>query len=250
MHWRISDDVKNAAPDDWDGRSGALTGFRFCQKAALDDETVRCIDGFPICQKGCTWQWDCQMHWRIFDLPENCTLIIECIGGLTGFAKKLHLTLKRSDALTGFRYCQKGCIWFWNSQTHWRIFDFWRRQIGRRTDGTADRQAGRNVKWNDACWLLKQANWFAKNGENNDSVVTFLKNVLNRNYQQIADRDVFRKRAKCLKKKINDSEIVNKTADRDAFKERANWVEKKKKDNTSTWSSHSQKEPPNLWHRA
>ena len=52
--------------------------------------------------------------------------------------------------------------------------------------------------------------------------MTFLGNVLNRNCQQTADRDAFRERAKCLKKKINDNEIVNKTTDRDAFRKRVN----------------------------
>ena len=58
--------------------------------------------------------------------------------------------------------------------------------------------------------------------KNNDSIVTFLRNVLNRNCQQTIDREVFKERVKNLKKKINDNEIVNKTIDRDAFKKRAN----------------------------
>ena len=65
---------------------------------------------------------------------------VKCIDGFSDFAKKLHLTLKRSDALTNFRWCQKGCTlmiectdgfsvlsesctWRWNGQMHWRIFD-------------------------------------------------------------------------------------------------------------------------------
>ena len=74
--------------------------------------------------------------------------------------------------------------------------------------------------------------------KDNDSVVKFLGNVLNR-LQQTTDRETFKKRAKNLKKKINDNETVNKTTDRETFRKRANWIEKK--NNTSTWSSHQQK---------
>ena len=88
--------------------SNALTNFR-CQKCCIRrlKRSVRCTDEFSILSENCIWRWNDQMHWRVFD-----------------FVKKLHLTLKRSDALTDFRWCQKGCIWLWNSQIHWRIFDF------------------------------------------------------------------------------------------------------------------------------
>ena len=110
--------------------------------------------------KNCIWLWNNQMHWRVFDFvrrlhltlkrsdaltnfrwcQKGCTLMIECIGGFFDFVKKLHLILKQSDALTisdyvrkvaswwsnalaGCRFCQKNCIWLWNNQMHWRIFN-------------------------------------------------------------------------------------------------------------------------------
>ena len=66
---------------------------------------------------------------------------VECTNEFSVMSGRLHLTMKRSDALTSLRWCQKGCtlmieciggfsilskncIWFWNNQVHWRIFDF------------------------------------------------------------------------------------------------------------------------------
>ena len=75
------------------------------------------------------------------------------------------------------------------------------------------------------------------NDKNNDSIVTFLRNVLNR-LQQTINREIFKKRAKNLKKKINDNNsivtflknvsfIINKTVNRDVFKKRVSEIEKK-----------------------
>ena len=101
--------------------SNAQASSRWCQKAASDDKTIRCTDEFSMMSK--KLHLDDRMHWRIFD-----------------FAKRLHLTLKQSDALTDFRFCQKtasdsetikcidefsilseSCIWLWNNQMHWQI---------------------------------------------------------------------------------------------------------------------------------
>ena len=144
---------------------------------------VRCIDKFPILPKNCTWRWNDQIHWRVFDdvkkaaswwssaladltmMPEKLHLDDWMHWQIDGFAKrlhlklrrsdaltnfrvfvrklhltmklsdtltsfrfvkKLHLTLKRSDALTNWRVLSKNCIWLWNSQMHWRVFDLFR----------------------------------------------------------------------------------------------------------------------------
>ena len=68
-------------------RSDALAGFRICQRAASDDEAVRCTGGFSV-------------------LPE-----------------RLHLTLRRSDALTDWQY-QKCCTQRWCRRMHWRFLIF------------------------------------------------------------------------------------------------------------------------------
>ena len=65
MHKRVFDDVRKAAPD---------------------DETVRCIDGFAMMSE--RLHSDDRMHWRIW------------------------------------RWCQKDCIQRWNDWMHWRVFDF------------------------------------------------------------------------------------------------------------------------------
>ena len=84
VHWRIFDFVRKTAL--W--WSNALAGFRYCQKTAPYAETVRCIGGFSVyLSKNCIWRWGGQVHWRVFD-----------------FVKGLHLILKRSDALTDFRF--------------------------------------------------------------------------------------------------------------------------------------------------
>ena len=155
MHWRV---------------------FRFCQKAAPDSETIRCTDEFSILSESCTWRWNDQMHWRIFDV-----------------ARKLHLTLKRSDALTNFRWCQKGCILmieciggfpiYLAVSTTGVVARFWLfgdadRQTDKQANRAASRQTERDVRWNDVCWLLKQANWFAKKW-----------------WKQWFSRDAFKKRA-------------------------------------------------------
>ena len=140
-------------------------------------------------------------------LSESCIQrwYIKCTDGFSMLSEMLHLTLKRSNALTNFRWCQKNCIlmiecigefsilsknciWFWNNQMHWQIFDFWRRQVGRRTNENADKQTERNVKWNDVCWLLKQANWFAKKW-----------------WKQWFNRDAFKERAESI---VNKQLIV------------------------------------------
>ena len=50
----------------------------------------------------------------------------EAIERTDGFAvpEMLHLTLRQSDALAGWRILSKNCIWHWNNQMHWRIFEF------------------------------------------------------------------------------------------------------------------------------
>ena len=120
VHWRIfrfcqkccilmiecidgfDDDVRNAAP--W--WSIGLAVFRFCQRAASDSETVRCIDGFSMMSE--RLHPDDRVHWRVFD-----------------FVRELHLTLRRSDALADFLFV-------------------WRRQVaGRQTGGATRRQMRR-----------------------------------------------------------------------------------------------------------
>ena len=177
----IDDLMKFArAASDAEDASDAQTNFRFCQRTASDAETIKCIDGFDDDVKKTASWWsnaladltmserlhlDDLMHWRV-----------------GGFARRLHLTMRRSDALAGFRFCQEGCTlmiecigglfvflpksctWRWNDQMHWRIFDLFRclgyrcsgevfdclvTQAGRRqTDETGRRQAGKrqNVK--------------------------------------------------------------------------------------------------------
>ena len=150
---KVAFDVENA--------SNALTNFRccqktasdaetikcidrfasFCQKTASDSETIRCIDGFSIMPK--KLHSDDRVHWRI-----------------GGFVKKLHLTMKRSGALTGFRYDLAVSVT--NVVARFWLFDDASRQTSRQTNQTVDKQTERNIKWSDVCWLLKQASWFAK----------------------------------------------------------------------------------------
>ena len=143
-----------------------LTIWWSFRRAASNADTSNALASFPVLSKNCTWLWDGQMHWRIFD-----------------FAKKLHLTMKRSGALTGFPWCQKNCIlmiecidgfsilsksctWLWGNQMHWRVFDFFRclgyrcsdemltvrrRQTGRQADGP---QTGRQGETSKLKWCL------------------------------------------------------------------------------------------------
>ena len=160
--------------------SNALAGFRCCQKAAPDAETIRCIGGLSkFLPENCTWLWGSQMHWRIDDvLPESCTWHWnnQMHWRIFGFVKKtasnaetvertdefavpemLHLTLRLSDALAGFRFCQKCCTqrwWcvrciddFWIFETQVRRFS---RCLGYRCSGkfltdNAGRQAGKHA---------------------------------------------------------------------------------------------------------
>ena len=73
-------------------RSDALTGFWiFINETIPNAEEIACIDEFSnFFQWGWIQRWDGWVYWRIF-----------------GFVKKLHSTLKRLNALTGFRICQK-----------------------------------------------------------------------------------------------------------------------------------------------
>ena len=65
------------------------------------------------CQECCIWRWNGQMHWRVFEFVRKAafnTETIGCIGGLTIFDRGLHLTLRRSDALADLRVCLlSGC---------------------------------------------------------------------------------------------------------------------------------------------
>ena len=105
-HWRIDDFCQKIASDIKTIK--CIDGFDDdAKKIATDDETIRCTDEFSNLSENCTWHWNNQMYWRIFK-----------------FARKLHLTLKRSNALTSWQWCQKHCIWRWNDRMHWRIFFF------------------------------------------------------------------------------------------------------------------------------
>ena len=76
-------------------------------------------------------------------------------------------------------------------------------QAGRQAGGRGRRQAGRARRQMKRCLLAAKAGKLIREKmvKSNDSVVTLLKNVLNRNCQQTIDRDVFTERARCLKKK-------------------------------------------------
>ena len=212
--------------------------MEFVKTASDVDDASNAQTNLRCCQKCCTQRWNDRVHWRVCGFVRKIAsddVTVRCTDGFSNFVKKLHLTLKQSDALTNFRWCQKGCtlmiecidefsilsencIWRWNDQMHWRIdYDlavsvtnvmtkFWlfddadKSQTDKRNESQTDRQTTKRRKWNDVCWLLKQTSWFAKNDESNDSIVKLLKNVLNR-LQQTTDRETFKKRAKNLKKK-------------------------------------------------
>ena len=104
MHWRVFDVVKRLHLTL--KRSDALTNFRFCQKTASDSKTITYTDEFSVyLSENCIWLWNNQMHWRIF-----------CV-----FVRKLHLTMKRSNALTNFRFFARKL--HFNDEIHWRISD-------------------------------------------------------------------------------------------------------------------------------
>ena len=174
MHKRMNGDAKKLHLTL--KQSDALTGFRFCQRTAFWWSNA--LANFRYCQKTAFW-WsnaltgltmmskklhsDARMHWRIFDIVRKTALWW-------------------SNALTGFSVLLESCIWRWNDQMHWRIdYDlaisvtdvmarFWLYDAGRQAgERIAKRQTSRKQtnktkrqKWNDACWLLKQASWFAK----------------------------------------------------------------------------------------
>ena len=140
------------------------------------------------------------MHWRVLRCQKNCTLIIECIDGLTILSESCIWLWNNQMHWRILEFLSKNCIWFWNNQMHWRVFEFlsenctlmiecidgfsiylaisatdvmarfWLYDVGRQADGrTAEKQTDRKQtdrtkrqKWNDVCWLLKQASWFAK----------------------------------------------------------------------------------------
>ena len=117
-----------------------------------------------------------------------------------------------------------------DDRMHWRVFDLWTqtdRQADRRAGRPGHMQTGKTRREVKPCLLTAKAdklidlyklhfeldrNAFRKRAEfdavensknddeNNDSIVTLLKNVLNR-LQQTIDRDVFMKRARRLKKR-------------------------------------------------
>ena len=62
-----------------------------CQKTAFNADTSNALTGFRCCQKCCTWRWNDQMHWRIFDDVRKAALWW-------------------SNALTNFRFCQKAAF--------------------------------------------------------------------------------------------------------------------------------------------
>ena len=106
-------------------QSDALTGFRICLLSGCR------IANYWRCQKCCTWRWGGQMHWRVFGfLPVRLHPTLRRLDALAGwrcFAKGLYLTLKQSDALTGLRILPESCTWHWGSQVHWRFLNFRRR---------------------------------------------------------------------------------------------------------------------------
>ena len=142
-----------------DDASNAQASFRVCQKVAPDFETVRCIGGFSILSEDCIWLWNSQMHWRVFDI-----------------VRKLHLTLKQSDALTDF------LIYFAVSITG-VVARFWLydadRSAGRQAGRTADKQAGRTKRQMRRCLLTAKAD----------------KLIREKWWKQWFSRDVFKKRA-------------------------------------------------------
>ena len=109
------------------------------------------------CQKCCTWRWDCQMHWRICGARNAAPNIetIRCTDGFSNLSEKLHPTLKRLNALTGFRICQKNCTQHWGGWMHWRVDGFFLTQARRGVKNLL--LAAKYVGWDlqNKNWLLK-----------------------------------------------------------------------------------------------
>ena len=86
--------------------------WRVCdaRNAASDIETIRCIGGFAVPEMLhlTLKRSDALTGFRIFTSEATFNAeAIGCIDEFSNFVKKLHLTLKQSDALTNFRFCQK-----------------------------------------------------------------------------------------------------------------------------------------------
>ena len=158
-------------------------------RAASNADTSDALTGFPILPEDCTWRWEGQVHWRIFDdakktapwwsdaltnfrwCQKSCTLMIECIDG--------------------FSILSEGCTWLWDSQMHWRIWRWcqkcyilmiectgefsinfavsvtdavarfltvwWRRQAGGQTGGSGRRQTDKARRQMRRCLLTFKA---------------------------------------------------------------------------------------------
>ena len=165
-----------------------------------------------------------------------------------------------------FFFLPKGCIWRWNDQVHWRVFDVvrnaasddWNDRSGALTNfpilsenciwfwdsrmhwrvfdfwrkQVADKQTDKTMRRQvRRCLLTAKAGKLIREKmmRNDNSIVTLLWDVLNRLSTKQLIVTFLWDVPEALKKKINENEIVNKTFDRDVFMKRANWVEKKKK---------------------
>ena len=145
-------------------------------------ETIGCIDGFSILSKNCIWQWNDQMHWRIFDFCQRTAFDAETIRCIDEFSIL-------------FRCLDYRC----NGEI---LTDDAGRPTGRQTKRTANKQTDDKASKMKRCLLTVKTGKLIREKmvKSNDSIVKLLKNVLNR-LQQTVGREVFRERAKNLKKK-------------------------------------------------
>ena len=238
--------------------------WSFC-RIAFNADASDAQTSFRILSENCIWLWNNQMHWRVFDFVRRLHLTLKRSNALTNFrvfVKKLHLILKQSNALTNFRifFLSEGCIWFWNNQMHWRVdYDFavsitsvvarfWlMTQTDRQTNKQTNRRAKRQMK---RCLLtVKTGKWFAKNDEkrrfNRDVVMRRAESTVSKT----TDRDIVMRRARSFEKKNQRQWNCQQNSWSWRFYETCQLSWKKRKNNTSIWSLHSQKKFFNLWHR-
>ena len=90
-------------------------------RAASNADTSNALADFPILSKNCTWLWNDQMHWRIFDEVRKAAPWWS--NALTNFrfCQKTAPDAETIKCIDGFSILSEGCTWLWNSQMHWRI---------------------------------------------------------------------------------------------------------------------------------
>ena len=121
----------------WSADRNAVDNLMKFTKTAfdVDAEAVKCIDRFDNVKKTAFWRLNALTDWRFCQKIASDVETIKCINEFSNFVKKLHLTLKQSNALTNFRVFVKklhlilkqsnaltnltmseNCIWRWNDQ--------------------------------------------------------------------------------------------------------------------------------------